>query len=223
MGAVLTHVVVGILVAAVAGVRTRDLPLAGVASMLLDLDHVFRGPGPTLPYEEPVWMMARATLHNLWIVAVLPALVGLYLYWTRRGPRSLRRLVVAGPAVLSSHTLFDMLAVHSGFPENGSVPFYPFSMTRYSFDLRPLLDHPPLADALSFGLGFALLLGLAARLLATDRPDPDPPGAEEDGGEGAPGGDRTRRERLVRATAYGLFFVVVLPLFTWATTTPVPA
>lgn len=52
MGAAATRVVVGMFVAAIAGVRTRYLGAAGGLSMLLDLDH-FRGPGPTLPNDDP--------------------------------------------------------------------------------------------------------------------------------------------------------------------------
>lgn len=276
MGAVLTHVVIGVLVAAVAGVPTRYLPLAAVLAEVIDLDHMFSGPGPQIARAggQPVWMMNRATFHNLWLVALIPAVIALVVYWRRMGSPGLRRLAVASPAILTSHTLFDMIELGTGHPFNGSFPFYPFSFQRRGLDLSALVQHPEYVDVLSVGLAIALTLGLAARLLVTaieaqagqdagrqpvadEELTPERTADEgQDGDEGARGGEAPGEEvgnkpevrrfeptdptagaqasgepdgwldeteqRILRSVAYGLFFIVVVPVATWWISAPVP-
>lgn len=235
MAAAATHLLVGILVAAVAGVPTRYLPVAGLLAEWIDLDHIFSGPGPNIQRAagEPLWMMNRATLHNVWIVAVVPALVAAWLYWRRRGPEDLRRLAVAAPAIMSSHTLFDMVELHTGHPYNGSFPFYPFSLERLGFDVNPIVAYPAYFDALSFAVLVAILLGLGARILVagidggdgSDRGGQDGPAPGADDGSDPGAGELPRGrddvEAIARAGLYLFVFVLLVPLLTWITAVPI--
>lgn len=221
MAAVTTHILVGVLVAGLAGVRTRHLPWAGLFAEWIDLDHLFVGPGPTLATAsggEPIWLMNRATFHNVWVVAVIPAGIALYLCARRVASADVRRFAVAAPAILSSHTFFDMVALGTGRSDNGSAAFYPFSLERVGFDVLGLVGAPAYFDALSFALLVAVGLGLAARLLTAEIDDGSSPGDGE--ADPAAGEVELTRTEVARLAAFGILFGVLVPLLTWAASQP---
>lgn len=172
MASVLMHMLVGVFVGLAAGVRLHHWPALAVLAEWIDLDHLFAG---VVDAPSPVWMLPRGTFHNVFVVFVIPAAIGAYVYARELGEPDLQRLLTALPAVTGSHLVFDIVDVPSG-DAGWAYAFYPFSLERTGISVAGLVSDPAYVGPEAIGMAVAFALALFAGLLTRNvglEEDPD--------------------------------------------------
>lgn len=154
MSALLTHAAFGLLLGIAIRLPARQLPLAALLAIVPDIDHVEFWAGSTI-------LQARGTLHNAFVVAIIPTLIFVVMAVRGLGPKW-QRLAAGAPLFLTSHALLDMLPLET-YGGGGRVKLlYPFDTTAYGFNMvfANRLDPTAYSTFTFLTLAFVTLIGL---------------------------------------------------------------
>lgn len=154
MSTLAVHFAMGLLLAAVLRVPLRYVPLGGVLAVLPDLDH--------LEWYAPLpGVYGGVTLHNVWVLVVLPAAAYVALVvWDRWQDH--RHLVAKATPVLASHLVLDLFPLDAGGGAAGArALFWPVSAEWFTWTASPALGSGVFAVGVAaLGLGLVALLAL---------------------------------------------------------------